>query len=278
MDDFDSYRPLLFGIAYRMLGSAMEAEDILQEAYLRYSRVSEPIKTPKAYLSKMVTNLCLDQLKSAQAQREVYVGPWLPEPLPTVEPAARLDVVDNLSMAFLVLLEKLTPPERAVFLLHEVFDYSYPEIAEIVGKDQATCRQLLHRAKQHMTAHRPRFSSTPEEQQTFMLKFMGAIGEGDVDGLVSLLAEDVTAWGDGGGKVSAARRPIIGRDAVARFMMGLRRLFTPEMTLETTVMNACPALIIRENGVVRTVMVFELDGGILRNLRSVVNPDKLRHL
>ncbi|HEX2620170.1 MAG TPA: RNA polymerase sigma-70 factor [Phototrophicaceae bacterium] len=274
---FESYRPMLFGIAYRMLGSAMEAEDVIQEAYLRYTHLHEQIQTPKAYLGKIVTNLCLDQLKSAREKREVYVGSWLPEPILTTESTTEREL-DSLSMAFMVLLEQLSPAERAVFLLHEVFDYAYPEIAGILGKDPATCRQLLHRAKQHIVGQRPRFNSTPEEHQAFLGKFLSAVTDGDVDGLVSLLAEDVSSWADGGGKVSAAISPVIGRDRVIKIIIGLRRFYTPEMTTEITLINGCPGVVIREHGEIRAVYIFELDNGVLQYMRVILNPDKLQYL
>jgi RNA polymerase sigma-70 factor, ECF subfamily len=205
METFETYRPLLFAIAYRMLGSAMEAEDIVQETYLRYQRASkDSIRQMKPFLTTILTRLCLDQLKSARAQRENYIGPWLPEPILTDDGALITpNKDDSISMAFLVLLENLSPPERAVFLLREVFDYDYPEIAQIIGKEEAACRQLFHRAKKHITEHRPRYKSSPEAHQQITLRFMQAITEGDVNGLVSLLADEVALWSDGGGKVGA---------------------------------------------------------------------------
>lgn len=274
MDIFEQYRPLLFAIAYRMLGSAMEAEDVIQEAYLRYQSVaSETIHTPKSYLTKMITNLCLDQLKSARAQREVYLGPWLPEPIVTNE-----DEPDTLSMAFLVLLETLTPAERAVFLLREVFDYSYHEIGEMLGKDPAACRQLLHRAKNHITAHRPRFSASPTQHQTILATFMQTLINGDFESMVQLLTEDALATSDGGGKVTAATRPIVGRERVAKFLFGLHRSYTPTMQTEVTTLNACPGLIIRDQGVIRVAMIFELHHSQIQAIRIIVNPEKLVYL
>ena len=228
-DPFEEYRSLLFAMAYRMLGSAMEAEDIVQEAYLRYRATPpESIRTLKSFLTTIVHHLCIDHLKSAQAQRENYVGPWLPEPIITGDGASLLSPLrqitdrESISMAFLVLLESLSPLERAVFLLREVFDYEYAEIAQITGRDEAACRQLFSRAKKHISEHRPRFPASPEAHAKMVGRFMEACIAGDIDGLMSLLAEDVTAWSDGGGKVSgAARQPIQGRDKVARGIIGL---------------------------------------------------------
>jgi RNA polymerase sigma-70 factor (ECF subfamily) len=228
-DPFEEYRSLLFAMAYRMLGSAMEAEDIVQEAYLRYRATPpESIGTLKSFLTTIVHHLCIDHLKSAQARRENYVGPWLPEPIITGDGASLLSPLrqitdrESISMAFLVLLESLSPLERAVFLLREVFDYEYAEIAQITGRDEAACRQLFSRAKKHIREHRPRFPASPEAHAKMVGRFMEACLAGDMHGLMSLLAEDVTVWSDGGGKVSAAaRHPIQGRDTVARTIIGL---------------------------------------------------------
>src|SRR5215475_10067341 len=228
-DPFEDYRSLLFALAYRMLGSAMEAEDIVQEAYLRY-RATQPqsIRTLKSLLTTIVHHLCVDQLKSAQARRETYIGPWLPEPVITGDGASLLSPLrqitdrESISMAFLVLLESLSPLERAVFLLREVFDYEYAEIAQITERDEAACRQLFSRAKKHISEHRPRFPASPEAHAKMVGRFMEACTAGDMDGLMSLLAEDVTVWSDGGGKVpAAALRPVQGRENVARAVISL---------------------------------------------------------
>jgi len=223
-DRFEEYRPLMFSIAYRMLGSITEAEDIVQDAYLRYQAASpERIVSHKAYLSTVVTRLCLNHLELAKIQREAYIGPWLPEPALTdlderFTPAHQAEMHESVSMAFLVLLEQLTPAERAVFLLREVFDYDYAEVAAIVGKEEAACRQLLHRAKQHIADHRPRFKPTPEAHRQILTHFLQAVGSGELAGLLAMLADDVELWADGGGKARGAiTRPLRGRDAVARF-------------------------------------------------------------
>jgi RNA polymerase sigma-70 factor (ECF subfamily) len=281
MGSFEEYRPLLFSIAYRMLGSAMEAEDIVQDAYLRYQATPpERIQSPKAFLSTIVTRLCLDHLKSAQAQRETYIGPWLPEPLLTGESAMLPSRdYDSISMAFLVLLESLTPVERAVFLLHEVFDYDYADIARIVGKEEAACRQLFSRAKKHIAERRPRFHSTPEEHQAMIGKFLMAVQGGDLDGLMNLLADDITWYSDGGGKVTAATRPIHGRDRVARFALALPR-FRPEgVSVEIAEVNGRPAVIFRRaDGTPLFVFTFDVANGKIHRVWAVGNPDKLKHL
>src|SRR5258707_4623113 len=210
-------------MAFRMLGSAMEAEDIVQEAYLRYRATPpESIRTLKSYLTTIVHHLCIDYLRSAQAQRENYIRPWLPDPVITGDGASLLSPLrqitdrESISMAFLVLLESLSPLERAVFLLSEVFDYEYAEIAQITGRDEAACRQLFSRAKKHISEHRPRFPASPEAHAKMVSRFMEACIAGDLDGLMNMLAEDVTAWSDSGGKASGAvRHPVQGRDQVA---------------------------------------------------------------
>jgi RNA polymerase sigma-70 factor (ECF subfamily) len=277
--EFESYRPLMFSIAYRMLGSAMEAEDVVQEAFLRCREAGE-VQHPKAYLSTVVTRLCLDQLKAARVKRETYVGPWLPEPILTNggslgEPSEKTEAAESISMAFLVLLESLTPAERAVFLLREVFDYEYSEIAAILGKEETACRQLFSRAKKHVTEHRPRFKSTPEEHTRLFNSFLMAINAGDLEGLTSLLAEDVTLWSDGGGKVTAARHPLHGANTIARFLIGLMRLKTDAMTFEIAEVNGSLALMIYDGDAINGVMTVEVGDGRVRGVRFVVNPDKL---
>jgi len=286
MDPFEEYRSLLFAIAYRMLGSAMEAEDIVQEAYLRYrATLPESIRTLKSFLTTIVYHLCIDHLKSAQVQRETYVGPWLPEPIITGDGASRLSPLrqitdrESISMAFLVLLESLSALERAVFLLREVFDYEYTEIAQITGRNEAACRQLFSRAKKHISEHRPRFPASPEAHTKMVGRFMEACIAGDMDGLMSLLVEDVTVWSDSGGKVSgAARQPIQGRDRVARAMIGNAARAPEGTTLEVIEANGFPALLIRVKGQVVGVLTLEVEGDFIRAIRNVANPDKLAHL
>jgi RNA polymerase sigma-70 factor (ECF subfamily) len=280
-DTFESYRSLMFSIAYRMLGSAMEAEDIVQEAYLRYQRMPpQDIDSPKAFLSAVVTRLCLNQLQSARARREMYVGPWLPEPVLTApSPAAKLSVDESISMAFLVLLENLTPPQRAVFLLREVFDYDYAEIAIILGKEESACRQLFSRAKKHLAEHRPRFQSSPEAHRQMLERFMNAVGAGDMEGLTQLLADNVTMWADGGGKArGAAIRPLVGIEAVAQFVLASTRLPQVNYTAEISEVNGEPAAILRAGDQALVVLMIAISEGRIHELRIIGNPDKLQRI
>jgi RNA polymerase sigma-70 factor (ECF subfamily) len=283
---FEEYRSLLFAIAYRMLGSAMEAEDIVQEAYLRYRATPpESIRTLKSFLTTIVHHLCIDHLKSAQRRREDYEGPWLPEPIITDDsttqpsPLHQITERESISMAFLVLLENLSPLERSVFLLREVFDYEYAEIAQITGRNETTCRQLFSRAKKHIKEHRPRFTASPEAHAKMVGRFMEVCIAGDIDGLMSLLAEDVTAWTDGGGKVAGASRlPIQGRDKVARGLVGLLARSPEGTTFEMIEANGLPALLIRVKGQIVGVLTLEVEGDFIHTMRNVANPDKLAHL
>lgn len=285
-DPFEEYRSLLFALAYRMLGSAMEAEDIVQEAYLRY-RATPPawIRTLKSFLTTIVHNLCMDHLRSAQVRRENYVGPWLPEPIITgfgaaqISPLHQITDRESISMAFLVLLESLSPLERAVFLLREVFDYEYAEIAQITERDEAACRQLYSRAKKHLREHRPRFPASPEAHAKMVGRFMDACSAGDIDGLTSLLAEDVTAWMDSGGKVAAgARQRVQGRDKVARGILGHLAQMPEGTTVAVIEVNGLPALLVRVKGQIFSVLTLEVEGDFIHTLRTVLNPDKLAHL
>jgi RNA polymerase sigma-70 factor (ECF subfamily) len=275
---FDGQRPFLFSIAYRMLGNVMDAEDVVQEAYLRWQRAPQAeVRSPRAYLSAVVTRLCIDQLRSARTQREEYIGPWLPEPLPT-EPAPDAVVIDeSLSMAFLVLLESLNPTERAVFLLREVFDYDYDEISRLVGKSEANCRQIARRARQSVAARRPRFESSPEQEERLMGSFLEACFGGDMEDLLALLSEDVTFWSDGGGKTRAALNPIHGADKVARFFSGILRKAPPGLVVRRALVNGRPGLIgYFEDGRPQSVATFDVAEGSIRAIRLVVNPEKLR--
>jgi RNA polymerase sigma-70 factor, ECF subfamily len=274
-DLFDRQRPLLFSIAYRMLGSVMDAEDVVQEAFLRWQRAPRTeVRSPKAYLSAVVTRLCIDQLRSARARREEYVGPWLPEPLPTEPDTAAID--ESLSMAFLVLLESLNPTERAVFLLREVFDYDYEEISRLVGKSEANCRQIARRARDSVAARRPRFESSPEQEERLVGSFLEASLGGDMEGLVSLLSEDVTLWSDGGGKTRAALNPIHGADRVSRFLFGILRQAPPGLAVRRARVNGRPGLIgYFADGRPQSVTTLEVAEGRIRAIRIVVNPEKL---
>ena len=274
---FEELRPYLFSIAYRMLGSAADAEDVVQEAFLRWQRV-EDVEHPKAYLSKVVTRLCIDHLQSARVRRETYVGPWLPEPLLTdVSPDAAEEVerAESLSMAFLVMLETLSPVERAVFLLREVFGYEYAEIAEAVGRSEDNCRQIAHRAKQHLEARRPRFTAEKDKQQELLAAFFEACAFGDLDKLTGLLAEDVTLWSDGGGRVRAARRPIYGRDKVARFILGILAKGGGRLAIQVAEVNGQPGFVAFEGERPDTVAAIDMTEEGISGIRLVVNPEKL---
>lgn len=279
---FESYRSLLFAIAYRMLGSAMDAEDVVQEAWLRYEAADQDgIESPKAYLSTIVTRLSINRLNSARRKRESYVGPWLPEPVLTdgSTPARRLDRYEAISLSLLVLLERLTPAERAVFLLREVFDYEYEEIAAILEKSEAACRKLVSRARRHIVAERPRFESSPAAHRRLVQKFLEATEAGDLQGLKELLADSVVLWTDGGGQVFAARRPIYGRDAAARFMLRARH-FTPESFMsEIATVNGQAAVILRTStGAAFLVISIQNVEDYIQTLYIVANPEKLRYV
>jgi RNA polymerase sigma-70 factor, ECF subfamily len=285
MDEFEQYRPLMFSIAYRMLGSVTEAEDILQNAYLRYREMpAGSIASPKAFLSTVVTRLCLNYLQTAHVQRESYLGPWLPEPLLTendpASPTSQAERLESISMAFLVLLERLTPVERAVFLLREVFDYPYADIAEIVVKDEVSCRQILSRAKKFIAASHPRFTPSTEKHHQLLQQFLQAVEEGDLDGLTQLLASDVTLSTDGGGKVrGAATRILHGPETVARFMIAVtQRYLQVPFTLEVTEANGEPAILIRVDGHPFVLISVTIAGQHIADIRAIGNPDKLRHL
>jgi RNA polymerase sigma-70 factor (TIGR02957 family) len=284
--EYAEYRPLMFSIAYRMTGSISDAEDIVQEAFLRLTRVlrdGASIDSPKAFLATVTTRLAISHLRSARVRRESYVGAWLPEPLladSEPDPAERAEMADSLSMAFLVMLESLTPTERAVFLLHEVFGYAYQEIADITGKSEPNCRQILARARHHVDEAKPRFKTTREQRDEVARRFFDAAGGGDLAGLLQLLAPDVVSIGDGGGKAWALAEPLQGRERVARFIIGLFRRG------EKMGAHGVPAWVNGQPGAVtydaedRVVNVFVLDiaDGVVQAIRSVVNPDKLRHL
>jgi RNA polymerase sigma-70 factor, ECF subfamily len=283
---YEELRPLLFSIAYRMVGRVSEAEDIVQEAFLRYHRAEtedEEIDSPKAFLSTVTTRLSIDYLRSARAQREEYVGEWLPEPLltdPDVDTAQHVETADSLSLAFLVLLESLSPVERAVFLLHDVFGYGYDQVSDVVSKSEDNTRQLAVRARRHVDERRPRFEASREERQRLADRFFKAVDEGDTEGLVGLLAHDVVVYGDGGRKGPSWPRPIYGRDNVSRLLLGLRDKWTKVgVTLRRTEINGQPgAMFLDREG--RLINIFSLDvaGGVVQTIRSISNPEKLGHL
>jgi RNA polymerase sigma-70 factor (ECF subfamily) len=276
---FTQYRPLMFSIAYKMLGSVREAEDIVQDAFLRWREsVGEEIRSPKSYLATIVTRLSIDRLRSAQLQRESYIGPWLPEPLITEKGKSTADIVskaEHVSMAFLVLLESLSPIERAVFLLREVFDYDYSEIAEIVGKNEANCRQLFRRAKQRIDAGQSRFNPPPEKQQEMVQQFINTIATGDLPGLINLLSVDISLKSDGGGKVAAARKPVLGSEKVAAFLLNLARRAPEDYSLQATWINGRFGIINYFGRLPQSVFSFELEGDQIKAIYATVNPDKL---
>jgi RNA polymerase sigma-70 factor, ECF subfamily len=276
---FQQYRVLLFSIAYRMLGSATDAEDIVQEAFVRWLQAKdEEVQSPKAYLSTVVVRLCIDQLRSARAQREVYVGSWLPEPILTNQHHELIEttvLAESLSFAFLIMLESLGPFERAVFLLREVFDYDYGEIGAIVGKSEANCRQVLHRAHQHLGQRRTRFDVSSEQQERITDQFRHASVSGDMQGLLNLLTDDIVLTTDGGGKVRAMPRPIYGPDKVARGLFGILRKAAQDLQVRIEKVNGQLAFTAYQNGQLVDVLILELAGERIRRIYLIANPDKL---
>jgi len=286
-ETYEELRPLMFSIAYRMVGSVTDAEDIVQEAILRFHRESlggTVIDSPKSYLSAITTRLSIDHLRSARVRRESYVGSWLPEPLVTDESddvALHAETADSLSLAFLVLLESLSPVERAVFLLREVFVYGYDEIASIVGKSEENCRQLAVRARRQLEAKKPRFEASRQRRQELAARFFAAAAEGDTEGLIGLLAADVVAYADGGGKATAFPRPVFGRDRVSRVLLGSReraeKLGVASFRLAE--INGQPgALFLDPEGRVVLVISVDIADDLGRTVGGGSNPEKLRHL
>jgi len=277
-DVFTDNRPLLFSVAYRLTGSVADAEDVVQEAWLRWSRTdAEQVRAPKAYLVKTVTNLALNEMQSARARRETYVGPWLPEPLLTSPDAAEeVEMADSVSYAMLVVLETLSPLERAVFVLGDVFGFGHTEIAELIDREPAAVRQLAHRAREHVRARRPRYPADPATQADVVARFLDAATGGDMAAMMEILAPDVTMWSDSGGQVTAARRPVVGADNVVRWLFGV--LSKPQaqgFQLEIATINGETALLGMVDGEVAGSVQFEVDGGRVTGLRLVLNPDKL---
>jgi RNA polymerase sigma-70 factor, ECF subfamily len=271
----EELRPLLFSIAYRMVGSVGEAEDLVQEAYLRFHR-EESVDAPKAFLTTVVTRLAIDHLRSARVRRESYVGPWLPEPLVTAPDASeRAEDDETLSLAFLTLLERLTPVERAVYVLHELFDYSHDEIAPIVEKSTANCRQILKRARRHVDEERPRFEPSRERREALLARFMAAVRVGDVDGLVGLLAADAIHYADGGGKARATPLPVYGPAKVARLWAALGTTQGP-YELRHVDVNGQPGVVAFDpDGQVLTVLTVDVLDDRIQRVWAVVNPDKI---
>jgi RNA polymerase sigma-70 factor (ECF subfamily) len=263
-----------------MLGSAAEAEDILQEAFVRFAESDAQIASARAFLTTIVVRLCLDHLKSARARREAYVGPWLPEPLvsqqePAPGPDARTELAESLSLAFLVLLERLTPLERAAFLLREVFDQPFEEVASVLGTSEVACRQLVSRARAHIEESRPRFKATDAKKQELLMAFLTACATTDATALERLLAADVVARSDGGGKVHAALKPIFGRDRVSRFIFGVLKKAPPDGYAEMAWVNGEPGLVLRTAERIVTVVTLSMIDDRISDIWIVVNPDKL---
>jgi RNA polymerase sigma-70 factor (TIGR02957 family) len=277
-DPYLEHRRLLFATAYRMLGSVADAEDILQDAWLAWSSVDRSaVRDARAYLVRTVTNLSLNRLTSARATRETYVGPWLPEPLLTSPDAAtETELAESVSTAMLVVLETLSPVERAVFVLREVFGYSHAEIGATLDRPEPTVRQIAHRAREHIQARRPRFDTDRSEREKVTAQFIAACGGGDLNAVMELLAPDVTVWNDGGGKVTAARRPLHGPDHAARWMLGvLAKPISAGVVLRPVTINGELGVLYTIGGQPVGALTFDLAGGRIQNLRLQVNPDKL---
>jgi RNA polymerase sigma-70 factor (ECF subfamily) len=276
---FQRERGRLFGIAYRMLGSVREAEDVLQDAYLRWHGVDHAAVThPPAYLAQLVTRLCLDALKSAHARRVEYYGVWLPEPLVGAaddDPAAMHELAQDLSLAFLLMLERLTPVERAVFLLRESFGFSHREVAEVVGKSEDNCRQIERRARRHLAEAKRPTPADPAEHDRLLASFLLAIRDGDVEALLEVLAEDAVAYSDGGGRVLAARNPIRGADKVARFFVGITSKGGSAWEARLVPVNGRTGMVGLVEGHPQGVLSIEVEDGRIRSVYLVVNPDKL---
>ena len=283
IEEFEELRPLLFSIAYRILGSVSEAEDAVQETWLRFDASSTRPTSTKAFLSAAVTRISIDVLRSARVRREEYVGPWFPEPLlsdPYQDPARSVELADSVSMAALLLLERLSPLERAVFVLREVFAFGFDDVAAAVGRSEAACRQLLVRARRHMEAGRPRFAADRQERQELATRFLDALKDGDVGGLRDLLAADVQLVGDGGGKAPQLARAVIGAENVARLLASVfPRMVRIVVTFEPHEINGQPGAIVRDrDGKVLHILALDVLDGQIQTIRSVVNPDKLGHL
>jgi len=280
MESHEELRPYLFAIAYRMLGTVSDAEDVVQEAFLRYHQAGVDAESPRAYLATVTTRLAIDELRSARHRREVYPGEWLPEPIVEDDVTRHAETADSLSLAFLHLLEKLAPVERAVFLLREVFDYSYDEVARIVGKTPDNCRQILARAHRHVEEGRRRFDVSREERDEVARRFLDAWENGRTEQLMALLAPDATVYGDGGGKAPSVREPLVGAERVAKALIGWgRRAWEQGMKHRPATVNGDPGLVFYgPDASVVWVAAFDIADGVVVAVRSVLNPDKLTHL
>lgn len=277
---FEEHRPALERLAYRMLGSLADADDVLQEAYLRWSRADRThVAAPRAYLLSLVTRLCLDQWRTVAARKEGYIGPWLPEPVvEDDDPAARQETADAVSLAFLVVLESLGPEERAAYLLRRVFDYDYEEIARVLDKTSVACRQLVSRAEARIHAQRPRFEPAPDEAARLTQAFLAACVTGDLEGMLQLLAPDAVAISDGGGKVAAALAPIEGADRVARFFLGITKKRPPNAEFRSVRVNGLPGILVVDEGQVLNILTLDVNAGRIAACFVIRNPDKLKRV
>ena len=282
VEEFQRLHPLLFSIAYKMTGSVADAEDIVSEAFLRLHRAHADgtvIESMKSYLSTVVSRLSISHLRLARVRRERYFGTWLPEPV-VAEESSATDLSESLSLAFLVVLENLTPVERAVFLLHEVFDFEYAQTAEVVGKSEVNCRQIAARARRRVDARRPRFEASLAKRATLAERFFAAVEVGDLDGLVDMLAADVVTYGDGGGRGPSLPKPVYGREKVLRVLAALSTVLQRfDLHLERVTVNAQPGVLVREgSGSLVNVLSVDVFDGRVQTIHSILNPDKLGHL
>ena len=284
IDTFEAHRPRLFGIAYGMLGQVMDAEDVVQDAFLRWSAVDHAgVSNPGGYLTTITTRLAIDRLRSARRRREEYVGPWVPEPIISGagQPSDPGDVVaqaEQISLALLMALERLNPVERAVLLLREVFDLDYDEIADVIDRSPANCRQIAVRARTRVGDSGRLYSTTTERRDELMMSYISAMTTGDLDQLTEVLAEDIVLWSDGGGKARAAMHPIAGADRVARFLLGVRKNAEPGDMFGFGEANGDPAVVLTRAGALYAVMTFQLSDESIVGIRTILNPDKLVHL
>jgi len=287
-DDFESHRRYLRGLAYRMLGSRAEAEDAVQDAWLRWHAADRSaVDNPRAFLSRTVTHLCLDRLKSAQAQREVYVGAWLPEPVVDDEtqfqpgPEAMHELANDLSYAFMLTLERLSPLERAAFLLHDVFDMDFKEVAAALGRSESACRQLASRARSNVHANRPSFKPTPEEENRLADAFVNAIRDGDIGALARVLAQDATFVSDGGGRATAVPKPLVGNEIIAKVLVGFARFYNPmEHRMRRARVNGLPGLVLStvHGELIQTIALEPDSNGLIRAIYVMRNPEKLQRV
>ena len=282
LEAFNQHRAMLFAVAYRMLGSSADAEDLLQETFIRWQQTGTEIESPRAFLVTILTRLCINHLQSARIKREQYFGQWLPEPVvtaPRQNPSASFEVDESLSLAFLLLLERLTPVERAVLVLREVFDYEYSEIASILDQSESNCRQILRRARQHLKDHRPRFDASLEERQELLRRFSDASSRGDLEGLVALLSKEAVFYSDGGGKGPALPKPIYGAENIARGMLeGLKRLVPKNLVRRFLEINGQPGIVTYLDGSPFSVFTLYIAEGRVSQVFVITNPEKLTRL